>query len=249
MSGIYRYTRILELFQPTKHEWTIQELSYALDTSASTLYRLVRELVNAGMLESTVDAHYRLGPLFIEYYRRLQLSDPLIKTGSVLLKPLISQIGVPCSAILARLYGEHVMCVAHVSSPEMKCQTSYEIGRPMPPYRGATSKAVLSTLSPKQVRAFMLQYPELTAQEQKDFEKLLIELRKNGVCETIGEVDDELIGISSPVHDSAQGVYASISIILHKEHVNMSNRAIFQALISTTAKILENILISNDMGK
>ena len=79
LTGITRYTRILALFDQAHPSWTVAEISAALDTSASTLYRLIREMVAADLLESTVESRYRLGPLFVEYYRRLNLTDPLVR--------------------------------------------------------------------------------------------------------------------------------------------------------------------------
>ncbi|HBM7351599.1 TPA: helix-turn-helix domain-containing protein [Klebsiella oxytoca] len=234
------------MFQETQPEWTIQGLSNALGTSASTLYRLVRELVKAGMLESTVDARYRLGPFFIEYYRRLQFCDPFIRSGSALLKPMINQINLPCSVILARLYGEHVMCVAQANSAGMTFQTSYEIGRPMPICCGATSKTVLSTLPPKQVKRFLLRHSDVLTQERQDLELELAGIRKRGTCETSGEVDRELVGIAAPVHHAAQGIFASISVVLHRNNINAQNRPMLHTIISTTGKILENFLTTEN---
>lgn len=244
MSGIVRYTRILNLFQETQPEWTIQGLSSALGTSTSTLYRLVRELVKTGILESTVDAHFRLGPFFIEYYRRLQLCDPFIRYGSTLLKPMMDQINLPCSAILARLYGEHVMCVSQANSAGMTFQTSYEIGRPMPISHGATSKTVLSTLPLKQARRLLLGHPDISALERASLELELAGIRKRGTCETAGEVDSDLVGIAAPVTDAVQGIFASISIVLHQNNINTQNRPMLHTIISTTGKILENFLTS-----
>ena len=82
MMGITRYTRILALFDEEHPAWTVADISAALDTSASTLYRLIREMVAADFLESTVESRYRLGPFFVEYYRRLRLTDSSASAGT-----------------------------------------------------------------------------------------------------------------------------------------------------------------------
>ncbi|MEM6891414.1 MAG: IclR family transcriptional regulator C-terminal domain-containing protein [Pseudomonadota bacterium] len=246
MSGIKRYERILNLFSNKSPEWTVSEMSGALETSASTLYRLVRELVSVGMLESTVESKYRLGPLFIEYYRRIKLNDPLIRSGSIFLAPLCKQIDVPCAVVLARLYNGAVMCVADDRSAQARFETSYELGRPMPILRGATSKAVLSTMPPKVVRNFLTKKVGSTPEEISSIEKELAFIRKSGISETHGEVDANLVGVAAPVRNSNLGVNASVSLILEKTVFTPELRAPIYSALSATAKIIENFMEQND---
>ena len=85
MAGFGRFSAVLRLFDTTAvksaESWTVPAMSLALGAPASTLYRTVRELTNAGFLEQAGEAHYRLGPAFIEFDRLLRLSDPLVRIG------------------------------------------------------------------------------------------------------------------------------------------------------------------------
>lgn len=242
MIGIQRYLRILALFDPEHPEWTIAELSKTLDTSASTLYRLVREMVEEGILESTVESRYRLGPFFIEYYRRIRLNDPLIRSGAKFLAPLVSQVGVPCTVILARLYGGAVLCVAESRAPSAQFETSYQLGRPMPILRGATSKAVLSTMTPRNTRSFLKKEVEISPERLALLEKDLAALRKRGLCETHGEVDDGLVGIAIPVRNDQLGINASLSLILESSTLTDDIRPALFTGLSTTGKLIESFM-------
>lgn len=235
--GITRYMRILDLFGPAHPTWSVAEISAALGTSSSTLYRLVREMVAVGLLEGTVESRYRLGPLFIEYYRRLRLTDPLIRSGGTFLEPLIAQIGLPSMAILARLHGGTVMCVAERRRSDATFPTSYELGHPMPLTKGATSRAVLSTLPKRQVVALVGDKigEEATAAMLGN----LAALRKAGILITSGEVDNGLTGISAPVHNRALGIYASLSIIIETRHLTPDNRARMATAVATAARMIE----------
>lgn len=238
MTGINRYMRILTLFNDANPSWTIAEISGALGTSASTLYRLVREMVSAGLLENTVESRYRLGPLFIEFYRRIRLTDPLVRSGETFLAPLIEQTPIPATAILARLYGQTVMCVAEKRAPHATFQTSYELGRPMPLLRGATSKAVLSTLPRRQIARLLADDPNaieaLTAN--------LASIRRLGYSIAAGEVDRGLVGIAAPVQSKALGINASLSIIVEARTLTDEVRSRIMTAVTTGARLIEGFM-------
>lgn len=242
MIGIQRYTRILELFDQNKPEWTVAEMSEALETSSSTLYRLVRELLAAGMLESTVESRYRLGAFFIEYYRRIRLNDPLIGSGAKFLDSLMKQVEVPCTVVLARLYGTSVMCVAECRSLTASFKTSYELGRPMPILSGATSKAVLSTLTPRAARNFLTKECSVASDQLATLEAELAQIRKNGFSETHGEVDQGLTGLSAPVRNDQLGINASLSIVLEQRLMTADLRPGLLTALATTSKLIEQFM-------
>ena len=60
-SGFGRYLRILRLFDETRSQWMIPDIAEQLGTPASTIYRTVRELVAANILEASTESRYRLG--------------------------------------------------------------------------------------------------------------------------------------------------------------------------------------------
>ena len=87
--------------------------------------RQVRELARVNMLEPVIDGYYRLGAAFVEFDRRTRMTDPFVQLGMPMLPDLVQQAGVPCVAVLARLYGDTVMCVADARSQGARVQTSY----------------------------------------------------------------------------------------------------------------------------
>lgn len=242
MIGITRYTRILALFDQQHPTLTVAEMSEALSTSASTLYRLVREMVAIEMLESTVESRYRLGPLFVEYYRRIVLTDPLIRSGMRFLEPLTSQAGVACVAILARLYGRTVMCVAEHRTANATFRTSYELGRPMPLLHGATSKAVLSTLPKRSITALLADGGGANDQQREALSAEFAAIRKFGFCETKGEVDRHLVGIAAPLRNSELGINASVSVIAEATSLVGDARPQIYAAITATARMIQGFM-------
>lgn len=215
MAGLLRFIQILRLFDERHCEWTIPDMAARISVPASTVYRTVRELVRSGMLVPSTEALYRLGPAIIEFDRRLRITDPLIREGVPVLQDLVASIRLPCIALLAQLYGDQVICIADEVAPNSEITTSYERGRPMPLFRGATSKAIMALLPRDRLRKIagkatqehpVPPFAELTAD--------LSAIKKRGFSITRGEVDTGLVGLSVPVFCPQRAIYASMSLIL-----------------------------------
>ena len=125
MSGFQRYKKILDLFSEDRSSWTVIEISKSLKTPSSTIYRIVREMVTAEFLESASGSYFRLGPAFIKLNRIINFSDPLVRAGQPFLKKLANENPITSVNVLARLYGNNVMCVADYKSSTFKKNTSY----------------------------------------------------------------------------------------------------------------------------
>jgi DNA-binding IclR family transcriptional regulator len=240
MSGFTRYVSVLRLFSESRSEWTVPEMSEALDVPASTLYRTLRELVAENFLEASTEAYYRLGPAFIEFDRLIRSTDPLAGIGVSLLRECAMQARIPCAAILARLYGDTVMCVAEVMSKDAAIPTSYERGRPRPLLQGATSKTILAQLPTRKLTRLLDAHGprrkfEPTAEELRE---QLAAVRKRGYCVVRGEVDKGLMGIAAPVVLSERGVIASLSLVVEAATVDDSTERRLVLLVVSTASLL-----------
>lgn len=211
MSGLSRFLSVLRCFTEAKANWTVPELAEAIAVPASTVYRTVRELVAQGFLEPATEAHYRLGSAFIEFDRMIRLTDPLVKVGSPLLRDLVAEVRHPCVAVLARLYGDRVICAADERFDGAELPTSYERGRPMPLTRGATSKTILSQLPGRRLKKLLA---DADADAPAKLGGELAAIRKRGHCITRGEVDKGLVGIAVPVSNAELAISASLSLVV-----------------------------------
>jgi DNA-binding IclR family transcriptional regulator len=57
--------------------------------------------------------------------------------------------------VLARLYGDRVICAVNERHESADLVTSYERGRPMPLTRGATSKTILAQLDGRRLKKLL----------------------------------------------------------------------------------------------
>jgi DNA-binding IclR family transcriptional regulator len=240
--GVYRYKRILDQFTEDHGEWTVAELAGRLGVASSTLYRQVRELVAVGFLEGTVDSRYRLGPAIVELERRARRTDPLILAGNAFLGPLVKRMGFKCSALLARLYGNTVMCVADAHSPNMPLRSSFERGLPMPLVRSATARAALSVMESRRLKRLLANETELEGEALRRFLSELFLIRRQGFWIAEGEVDPGAVAIAVPIVDRKLGVEASLSIFARMEDLQDDKRSAAVRQISATAAEIEHFL-------
>jgi DNA-binding IclR family transcriptional regulator len=235
MTGIERYLNILTLFSEDKAMWTVQQIATELDIPTSTAYRSIRELAGVNMLEQVIDGYYRLGAAFVEFDRRTRMTDPFVQLGMPMLPDLVRQAEVPCVAVLARLYGDTVMCVADARSQGTRVQTSYERGCPRPLTRGATSKAIVAQLPARRLN-------RLLPSNDPAFRNELNLIRRNGYCITRGEVDAGRVGIAVPVPVPEQGLVASLSLVLDAASLNDEvERRLILLLVSLAAILKEKL--------
>lgn len=219
---------------------TVEEVMHELGMPRATAYRTVRSLVEAGFLDRISDEGYALGPRIFELYRRLQLDDPLLRVA----RPsciILAGLAPPRSVVLlSRYYRNGVICVHQEVSQGPQQAVSYEVGRPMPLYRGSASKAVLAALDRTdqaklyQKDAEVIRSAEL-GESRDAFLANLKEIRRVGYCIARGEVDNGRIGISAPLHVTRFDLCGAISMVLSTETATETDitRAVVQ--VSTAA--------------
>jgi DNA-binding IclR family transcriptional regulator len=245
MSGIDRYIHVLDLFTTEKSMWTVQEVAAALSVPTSTTYRTMRELARVRMLEPAMEGYYRLGSAFIEFDRRTRLTDPLVQVGVPMLTDIVHHVDVSCVAVLARLYGDTVMCVADTRSPGSAVQTSYERGRPRPLTRGATSKVILSQLTTRRLNKLLADADASdrpVSSSDADLRNDLALIRKNGYCIARGEVDEGRVGLAVPISIPEQALIASLSLVIDATSSSEAiERRLILLLVSSAALIQQQL--------
>jgi DNA-binding IclR family transcriptional regulator len=214
-----RLLAVLQLFTPERPEWTVEVAAKEIGVSVSTAYRYFRSLCKVGLLDPFANGRYVLGPAIIEYDRQIRLDDPLIRIGRPVMQRLIAQTGSAGVALLCRVYRNRVMCVHQEAKEVQDSEVSYERGRPMPMFRGATSKIIFAHLSARSARWFFAKYADEIAAAGigADWDSVKTSLRRirtAGVSITRGEVDKGRVGIASPVFDPGGKVLGSVGLAL-----------------------------------
>lgn len=236
MSGLSRYMAVLRLFGEARPTWTVPDIADALGVPQSTVYRTVRDLLAEGLVETSAEAQYRLGPAFVEFDRLTRLTDPLIRAGGHVLDEVVAQAALPCVGLLSRLYGEEVMCVADRASRDAHFSPSYERGRPMPLSQGATSKAILARLPPRRLAKV------LGGPEDASLKADLATIRKQGFLVSRGEIDDGLAGLAASVVSEQDGLVASLSLVVEAERLDPFTQSRLVLMLVSAAAMIEHNL-------
>jgi len=190
-----------------------------LGLTSSTAYLYFRSLVDAGLLVADKSGRYSLGPAVIRLDRITRRHDPLITKAREGMARLVAPIKGDVVGLLCRSFRYQVMCVDQYSDRPTALAIGYERGRPMPLYRGAASKAILSQMSNRTIRKLWdTEGGAITAaglgEDWDDVKRSLRVLRKAHVVVTRGEIDPGLIGISAPIFGGDQEVIGSIGVVI-----------------------------------
>jgi DNA-binding IclR family transcriptional regulator len=213
--AVPRALRILGLFSLDRPVLSIPTLVSALRASRATVYRDVRALVEVGLLERVDARGYALGTRIVELDRQIRLADPLVQATGDLAQELAAQSRG--TVLLCRLTERTVLCILEVVGADGP-PVSYQRGRAMPLYRGATSKILLAHVGTERLR-------ELVASDRDELmeagppaavdelHEALAPLRAKGHAVTRGEVDRGVIGMAVPLLDGPR-ILGSLSVVL-----------------------------------
>ena len=244
VSTANRLMAVLGLFTVERYEWTVEQAAKAIGMSVSTAYRYFRDLCEAGFLEPFSGGKYVLGPAVIENDRKIRLTDPLIKVGRPAMERLIVRSGSVGIALLCRIYRNCVMCVHQEARVLPENAVAYERGRPMPMFRGASSKVIFAHLPPRTVRWFFEKQPEeiRAAGLGAHWETIRLNLRrirKAGVHVTRGEVDPGRVGIAAPVFGPDENVIGSVGLAIPDSEASPQTVASYSALVEAAAREID----------
>ena len=219
MASPDRTISVFKLFTLDRPEWTVEDAAVALQVSTSSAYRYFAALTEAGLLTTVASGHYILGPAIIQYDRQIQLTDPLLQVAKPIMADLMRFAPANSTVLLCRIFRETVLCVHQAVEADRQMHVSYERGRPMPLFKGATSKIILAHLPLRDLRrlydAHRASIEEAALGDGWEvFRKTLATMRRAGHAVTNAEVDPGRIGIAAPILDSHSHVLGSISYVI-----------------------------------
>jgi DNA-binding IclR family transcriptional regulator len=241
MASSDRLIQLLGLFSTTQPVLTPARAMAALDASRASVYRYLRQLEAAGFVERVPERGYVLGPAIVELDRQIRITDPLLEAADGLIDKLSAETGG--TVLLCRFHGNKVLCIEQAVGPQAPASISYERGRGMPLYRGATSRIILAFLRRPVLESLWQRYRKemVKAGLPGSFEALcaaLAPLREARYCETAGEVDRDARGFATPILDGAR-VLGSLSVVLPASTLKPSQHARIVSLLMTAGAQIE----------
>jgi DNA-binding IclR family transcriptional regulator len=220
MTASDRSLGVLKLFTLERPVWTADEMAAELGVSSATIYRFIRALEEVGLIAGARAAKFTLGPAIIQLDRQIQLSDPMLRAAEPVMSELRQYAPEGAVVLLCRSYGDSVLCMRQVVSPGPQALVSYERGRPMPLFAGATSKVILAHQPRRMLKALYAKHGEAIAAAGlgSTWGELLLaltEIRKVGYAITVAEIDRGRIGIAAPILDDERQAIGSLSFVVN----------------------------------
>ncbi len=206
-SSLERGLRLLAVFATADEtELAVADLARAAGLPASTAYRYIQGLRDAGYLESAGGGTVRLGERVEALARRLQLRDPLPD----LARPVMRELSRLTSetVLLVAPAGIFGICVERVESQE-PVRLSFAKGRMEPLYAGATVRALLAFLPDDVLEAViaagLTPYTEVTISDPGALRANLADVRRQGYAHSLGEMDVDVRALAVPLRPDGRG--------------------------------------------
>ncbi|MGU3495870.1 IclR family transcriptional regulator [Xanthobacteraceae bacterium A53D] len=210
-SPLERYMRLVELISGFPGGLALADVAELSDLPKTTAHRLLKGLVKAGLAAGGQGGKaYVIGP---------RLSRILHATADdgwleVIVRPALTALaqssGEAC--YITKLIGSRVFVVAS-QAPEVRWRSYVQPGIEMPPHAAATSKAIIAYQDEAIIRrALAADLPKMTVNTRNDEHWIMSEfarVRELGYATCIGEIDEGLAALGTPVRQSdGQVLYA-----------------------------------------
>ncbi|WP_143544875.1 IclR family transcriptional regulator [Salinicoccus halodurans] len=133
--------------------------------------------------------------------------DDLIEMATPIMQEINEEIGESVNLTVVR--GSKVKVLAHLESRH-NLKYSYVEGQILDIFKGASSKILLAHL-PAEHQQFLME-TGMAADHRKSLENELGQIKANGYAVTSSEVDENAIGISTPILRSGKYIIGGLSI-------------------------------------
>jgi DNA-binding IclR family transcriptional regulator len=208
---IYRVGDVLRAFTLSDPVWKLQDLAARLEWNDATTHRLLRALVDIGLLDYDEQAAtYQIGLLPLELAAVSLESEPrrreLLRAMEAISEAsgLTVQIGV--------LEAQSVAIVASHESRDA-VRAAAMLGERLPLHASAAGKAILSLFTDDEVLAVLpAKLEAFTAHTITDHAQLLVEIaaaRSHGIAQADSELSEGLYALAVPVTRRAFGSQAA----------------------------------------
>ncbi len=209
-----RVVRILESFDDTQPALTVSSLSRRSGIPQATMYRLVSEMVQHGILAREPDGRVRLGLRLWELVARSSPAKDLREAALPFLQDVQSVVHQHTQ--LSVLRDGEVLVLERLSSSGSVINQASVAGRLSA--HDTSMGMVMLAFSPAEVQE---EYQRLHtdvdirfSSAAGDFRRALAEIRRRGFASYDGVLDDGTTGISVPVVDRAGHAVAALGVVV-----------------------------------
>ena len=205
-----RLTLILEIVGQ-KGEATVADICGHSDLPKASAYRLVQDLVSAGLLEPVARGRFTIGSRLKRIVQSDQSDSALIEVVA----PSLRQAAITHGAafFLSRLRGRAVEII-HVETPDTGVSFLHPGLGKRPLHACSCSKAIVAfspdLLLSQNLKGQLRAYTEFTLTRLEDLEAELALIRQRGYAECVEEIERGMCSVAAPLGHAGPGATLSI---------------------------------------
>ena len=194
--GARRVLALMLAFSADRNTLTAREMAAATGIALPSVYRYITLLRETGLLAGDERGSYRLSARLIGLARAAEAAESLIDVADPVMNRLAADTQE--TVILVRLIGRSAVCVHRVESAQ-RLRISFEPGQPLPLYRGASARLLLSGLAPEIRREYLAPLAERDQQAAARLEEQIVVAGQRGWAVSEEEIDKGIWAASAPV--------------------------------------------------
>ena len=213
-SPLGRYVRILESVAAAETGLTLTEIAQELELQAGTVHRLLRSLVELGMLRARAGSKsYVPGPRLRNLLHMTLDRAEYSGLAQSVLDRLVDEFGE--TAHLARLNSDYAESVL-MKQPLGSDRTFVQPGRRLPLHAAASGKAILAFQDEDFITRYLARprarYTELTKVDEAEIRREMSRIREEGMAICENELDAGVLSYGHPVPAGDGHVLYSVGI-------------------------------------
>jgi DNA-binding IclR family transcriptional regulator len=239
---ISRAASILEAFRPAHRELSLNDLARRSGLPTSTVYRMVVELMEHGLLERVGSSGYRIGLRLWELGALAERPNTMVR----IVLPFMQDLYVVTheNIQLAILDGHEALFIEKIYGARSAPTRSTRGGR-LPLHATGVGQVLLAH-APQQLVDELVEkglegYTQYTLTTARQLARRLSEVRRAGVAFQREEMDLGLSSVAAPVTDVTGAVVASLSVVLRssRHQLRQLAPAVLTAAASASRELRE----------
>ena len=239
--SIIRAMQVLNLFSYEQPAWRGRELAKEVDLPPTTVHGILRTLEQGGFLiQDAVSKEYRLGQKLNILGAVQRATLELNQKASAPINYLFRQVGLECR--VGVFYQDMVLITTTTGHMASTAGIAYT-GPLLPTYCSALGRAILSCLTPKQVKAHfqkieLIAYTPNTVTDPEIINKELEETRQRGYSLELQEVTMNMESVGAPILGAGPQPEGAICLVGSPSQLSGKGiEDITEAIINTAGEI------------